>query len=78
MCAAALAGDNDRAASLDAPLTGLHNNLFIESNPIPVKWALHRMELTDSGLRLPLVELSRENQPAVEAAMQQAGLLMHD
>lgn len=78
MCAAALDGDTDRAESLDAPLAGLHNDLFVEANPIPVKWALQRMGLIDTGLRLPLVQLSADNQPAVEAALQQAGLLMHD
>jgi 4-hydroxy-tetrahydrodipicolinate synthase len=75
MCQAALAGDADKAAELDGPLSGLHHDLFVESNPIPVKWALHRMGLIEDGLRLPLVTLAEENQAVVEAALKQAGLL---
>ncbi|MCP4001284.1 MAG: 4-hydroxy-tetrahydrodipicolinate synthase [Gammaproteobacteria bacterium] len=75
MCQAALAGDADKAAELDAPLAGLHRDLFIESNPIPVKWALQRMGLIGGGLRLPLVALAEGNQVVVEAALEQAGLL---
>jgi 4-hydroxy-tetrahydrodipicolinate synthase len=75
MCQAALAGDADKAAELDEPLSGLHHDLFVESNPIPVKWALHRMGLIEDGLRLPLVTLAEENQAVVEAALKQAGLL---
>ncbi len=75
MCEAAIAGDADRAAALDAPLAGLHNDLFVEANPIPVKWALHRMGLIDSGIRLPLLPLSEAKRPVVEAAMVRAGLL---
>jgi 4-hydroxy-tetrahydrodipicolinate synthase len=75
MCQAALAGDADKAAELDRPLAGLHHDLFVESNPIPVKWALHRMGLIGDGLRLPLVALAEENQAVVEAALEQAGLL---
>jgi len=75
MCQAALAGDADKAAEFDEPLSGLHHDLFVESNPIPVKWALHRMGLIEDGLRLPLVTLAEENQAVVEAALKQAGLL---
>lgn len=75
MCEAAIAGDADRAAALDAPLAGLHNDLFVEANPIPVKWALHRMGLIDAGIRLPLLPLSEAKRPVVEAAMVRAGLL---
>jgi 4-hydroxy-tetrahydrodipicolinate synthase len=75
MCQAALAGDAAAAAELDEPLAGLHRDLFVESNPIPVKWALSRMGLIDGGLRLPLVALTEANQAVVEAALEQAGLL---
>jgi 4-hydroxy-tetrahydrodipicolinate synthase len=75
MCAAAARGDADTAAEIDASLAGLHNDLFIESNPIPVKWAVHRLGLANGGLRLPLISLAAENEPRVEAALRQAGLL---
>lgn len=75
MCRAAAAGDAEQAAALDASLAALHNDLFVEANPIPVKWALQRMGLIDEGIRLPLLPLSAAGQPAVERAMQQAGLL---
>jgi 4-hydroxy-tetrahydrodipicolinate synthase len=75
MCIAALAGDSERARALDAELAGLHQNLFIESNPIPVKWALARMGRLSSGIRLPLTPLSAVAQPAVTAALHQASII---
>jgi len=75
MCKAAIAGDADQAAALDAPLAGLHDDLFVEANPTPVKWALHRMGMIDTGIRLPLLPLSEAKTPVVEAAMVRAGLL---
>src|SRR6478736_2363020 len=57
MCAAALAGDAETAAAIDADLAGLHRALFVEPNPIPVKWALQELGLIDEGIRLPLVPL---------------------
>jgi 4-hydroxy-tetrahydrodipicolinate synthase len=78
MCAAALAGDADKAAELDAPLSSLHRDLFVESNPIPVKWAVAKQGLCDGTLRLPLTELSAVNQPAVEAALTKASALEGD
>lgn len=75
MCAAALAGDAAEAERLDAPLAGLHDKLFVEANPIPVKWAVHRMGLAPTGIRLPLTWLSQELQAPVQAAMEQAGIL---
>ena len=75
MCRAALAGDADAAAGFDGPLQDLHRDLFIEANPIPVKWALERMGLIGSGIRLPLLPLSAESRPAVEAALRVAGVL---
>ena len=73
---AALAGDAALAAQLDAPLARLHQDLFVESNPIPVKWALQRMGLIAGGIRLPLIELSPAGQIAVAQALQFAGLLV--
>jgi 4-hydroxy-tetrahydrodipicolinate synthase len=75
MCRAALAGDAAGAEQLDEPLAALHRDLFVESNPIPVKWALTRMGLIEAGIRLPLIALSAANQPVVEAALHSAGLL---
>lgn len=75
MCRAALAGRREEAEELDGRLQGLHEALFLESNPIPVKWALQRMGLVPEGIRLPLVNLSPEYRPAVEKAMRDAGVL---
>lgn len=72
MCVAAAAGDRARAAELDRRLAGLHRALFVESNPIPVKWALYEMGLIDVGIRLPLTPLSPEHYAAVRAAMRAA------
>jgi 4-hydroxy-tetrahydrodipicolinate synthase len=59
---------------VDAELRGLHKNLFVESNPIPVKWAVAKMGLMPGGIRLPLTPLSAEHHEAVLAAMRQAGV----
>jgi 4-hydroxy-tetrahydrodipicolinate synthase len=75
MVAAALRGDPDAAARLDAPLAALHRDLFLEANPIPVKWALAQAGRIERGIRLPLTELSAEHQPAVLAALRQAAAL---
>jgi 4-hydroxy-tetrahydrodipicolinate synthase len=74
LCDAARAGKRDEAEAIDASLRDLHRNLFIESNPIPVKWALNAMGLIGSGIRLPLTELAPEHHPAVSAALVKAGL----
>lgn len=73
MCLAALSGDQETAAALDSRLAGLHKTLFIESNPIPVKWAMAEMGLAPRGIRLPLTWLSSWAQPRVLEAMRQAG-----
>jgi 4-hydroxy-tetrahydrodipicolinate synthase len=75
MCAAALAGDRERAMELNQPLLGLHNNLFLEANPIPVKWALHEMGLIPEGIRLPLTQLSEQFHEPVRQAMHDAGVI---
>ena len=75
MVEAALADDPVGARELDERLAGLHTALFVESNPIPVKWALGRLGLIGPGIRLPLVPLSESNQAAVLAAMRRAGVL---
>ncbi len=75
MCRAALAGDTINARRLNNLLQGLHSELFIESNPIPAKWALHRLGLIQNGIRLPLTPLTDASIPPLEAAMRQAELI---
>jgi 4-hydroxy-tetrahydrodipicolinate synthase len=75
MCAAALAGDRETASAINAPLESLHRYLFVESNPIPVKWALYEMGLIPDGIRLPMTSLSAEHHETVRQALRQAGLL---
>lgn len=72
MCAAALAGDFALAESFDAKLRGLHDKLFVESNPIPVKYAVSKMGYTSNTLRLPLTALSAELENQVDSAMAMA------
>jgi 4-hydroxy-tetrahydrodipicolinate synthase len=74
LCDAARAGQREEAEAIDDELTDLHRDLFIESNPIPVKWALQAMGLIGPGIRLPLTELSPAHQPAVTAALTRAGI----
>lgn len=74
MCVAALAGDRAQAEACNGRLAELHKALFLESNPIPVKWAVQQLGLIPSGIRLPLTPLAEPFQPAVRAAMQQAGV----
>jgi len=75
MCAAALAGDRERALELNRPLQSLHQQLFVEANPIPVKWALHEMGMIPLGIRLPLTVLSEQYHNDVRAALREAGVL---
>ncbi|MFN3713261.1 MAG: 4-hydroxy-tetrahydrodipicolinate synthase [Alcanivoracaceae bacterium] len=75
ICEAALAGDAMRARELDAQISVLHRDLFVESNPIPVKWALQQMGLIDTGIRLPLTPLSSPAQQVLRASLTQCGLL---
>nr|WP_319566610.1 4-hydroxy-tetrahydrodipicolinate synthase [uncultured Rhodoferax sp.] len=75
LCMAALAGDVKRAMEIQFKLMPLHKNLFVEANPIPVKWAVARMNLCGGTMRLPLTELTSANEPVVEAAMRAVGLI---
>jgi 4-hydroxy-tetrahydrodipicolinate synthase len=75
MVAAAVRGDRESAARLDAPLAALHRDLFLEANPIPVKWALAQAGRIEGGIRLPLTELSATHRPAVLAALREAAAL---
>ncbi|HEX5371636.1 MAG TPA: 4-hydroxy-tetrahydrodipicolinate synthase [Aquabacterium sp.] len=75
LCKAAMAGDVKRAVELHMQLLPLHKHLFIEPNPIPVKWALARMGKAGGALRLPLTPLSAAAQPTVEAALRESGVL---
>ena len=75
MCLAALGGDLAKAREINFRLLGLHRHLFVEANPIPVKWAVARMGKMKNNLRLPLTPLSAGVQPLVEAAMRQAGVI---
>jgi 4-hydroxy-tetrahydrodipicolinate synthase len=74
MVTAALTGDAALAAELDAPLARLHADLFVEGNPIPVKWALQRMGMIRQGIRLPLTPLSERFFDTVSGAMRAAGI----
>ena len=74
MCSAALAGDLAKAREINSRLLGLHRHLFVEANPIPVKWAVSRMGLMEEGIRLPLTPLSSEYHERVLQAMREAGI----
>lgn len=74
ICEAALAGNAELAKELNAPLTALHQDLFVESNPIPVKWALVHMGRMEAGIRLPLTPLAESCHNTVINALQQAGI----
>lgn len=75
MCMLALKGDRAGAEAINQRLMGLHKQLFIEPNPIPVKWAVHTQGLIPPGIRLPLLPLSDSCQEAVRQAMRQAQVI---
>jgi len=75
LCVAAIAGQVQRAMEIQLRLLPLHKQLFVEPNPIPVKWALERLGRCGATLRLPLTPLSADKYPLVENALQEAGLL---
>ena len=75
LCMLALDGKADEARELNERMMHLHNAMFVEANPIPVKWAVERMGLSGSGIRLPLVTLDERLQPKVELALKDAGII---
>ena len=75
MCAAALASDVARARELNFKLLGLHKQLFVEANPIPVKWGVQQLGLIEGGIRLPLTPLSAQHHDVVREAMREAGVI---
>jgi 4-hydroxy-tetrahydrodipicolinate synthase len=74
MCAAAVAGDRAAASAINDRLDGLHETLFLEANPIPVKWVMYEMGLIPAGIRLPLTVLSGRFHDTLRQAMKQAGI----
>ncbi len=75
LCVAAMAGDVKRAIEIQFKLLPLHKNLFVEANPIPVKWAMARLKLCGGTMRLPMTPLTQANEAVVENALQASGLL---
>jgi 4-hydroxy-tetrahydrodipicolinate synthase len=75
LCVAAVAGDAKRAMQLQLSLLPLHKHLFVEANPIPLKWAMSRMGLCGPTLRLPMTPLDPSNEAAVEGALRLCGLV---
>jgi len=75
MITAAIAGDGKKAAEIDQKLSALHQQLFIQSNPIPVKWAVSEMGLIQPGIRLPLTWLTEDCYQPVRLAMKQADII---
>ena len=71
----AIRGNADKAKEIDLEILNLHSHLFIESNPIPVKWAMHKMGFCENGIRLPLTKLELESRKIIEADLQNQGLL---
>ncbi len=75
VCAVAIAEDEQQAKTLNNKIANLHNILFCESNPIPVKWALHEMGLIDTGIRLPLTPLAEQYREPLRNALKDAGII---
>ena len=75
LCVAAMAGDTRRAMEIQFKLMPLHKNLFVEANPIPVKWAMARMNLCGGTMRLPMTPLTQANEAVVEGALRATGLI---
>ena len=74
MCVVAMAGEVKKACEINAKLFALHQKLFVEANPIPVKWVLQQMGMVKAGIRLPMVNLSAQYHDVMRAAMRQAGI----
>ena len=75
LCVAAMAGDVKRAMEIQFKLLPLHKHLFVEANPIPVKWAMARMNLCGGTMRLPMTPLTQGNEAVVESALRVTGLI---
>ncbi len=75
LCALGLAGESEEALALNDSLMALHQSLFLESNPIPVKWAVQQLGLIEGGIRLPLTPFSAPHHSVLKSAMQASGLL---
>ncbi len=74
MCIAARSGKVAEACGINAKLFGLHQRLFVEPNPVPVKWVLHEMGLIKAGIRLPLVQCAKQHHEGLREAMKAAGI----
>jgi len=75
LCVAAIAGDARRALQIQMQLLPVHKHLFVEANPIPLKWAMERLGLCGGTMRLPMTRLAATNEPVVEQALRASGLL---
>ena len=75
LCVAAIAGDTKRAMDIQFKLMPVHKHLFVEANPIPLKWAMARMGLCGGTMRLPMTPLAASNEAVVEGALRASGLL---
>jgi 4-hydroxy-tetrahydrodipicolinate synthase len=75
LCVAAIAGDAKKAMAIQQRLLPVHKNLFVEANPIPVKWAMQRMGLCGGTMRLPMTAMAQSYEPVVLAALKASGLL---
>ena len=75
LCVAAIAGNAVQAMAIQLSLLPLHKQLFVEPNPIPVKWAMHKMGLCGGTLRLPMTTLAPANEAVVAAALRECGLI---
>jgi 4-hydroxy-tetrahydrodipicolinate synthase len=75
LCVAAMAGDTKRAMEIQFKLLPLHKNLFVEANPIPLKWAMSRMNLCGATMRLPMTPLTQANETVLENALRATGLV---
>ena len=76
LCQQAMAGNAEQAKALDAKVALLHRRLFVEANPVPVKWALQRMGRIENGIRLPLVELNADFHDQLTEALKAAGIAL--
>lgn len=75
LCVAAMAGDRKKAMEIQFKLLPLHKNLFVEANPIPLKWAMAKMQLCGATMRLPMTPLTSANEAVVENALRATGLI---